>query len=96
MKRLLIDGESGLRQCFLTALEQVSHNVSGLDFAEQSMDSDFAIVEVKLQANTAALRAEARRAERLQRRVLLAGLSRTRRNTREEREQLGERARGVR
>ena len=65
VKRLLIDGESGLRQCFLTALEQVSHNVSGLDFAEQSMGSDFAIVEVKLQTHTAALHAEARRAEEI-------------------------------
>ena len=65
VKRLLIDGESGLRQCFLTALEQVSHNVSGLNFAEQSMGSDFAIVEVKLQTHTTALQTEARRAEEI-------------------------------
>ena len=63
MKRLLMDGEGSLRQCFLTALEQVSHNVSALDFTEQSIGSDFAIVEVKLQTHTAALHAEARRAQ---------------------------------
>jgi len=61
----LVDGEGGLRQCFLSALEQVSHNVCALNFAEQSMGSDFALVEVKMQSYTNALHAQAQKSEEI-------------------------------
>ena len=33
-RRLLVDGESGLRQCFLAAYEQVGRSVCALNFME--------------------------------------------------------------
>ena len=62
---LLVDGEGGLRQCFLSALEQVSHNVCALNFAEQSIGSDFALVEENMQSCTSMLHAQAQKCEEI-------------------------------
>ena len=46
--RLLIDGESSLRNTFLAAYERTGHDVAALIFSEIDIGSDFAMVEEKL------------------------------------------------
>ena len=62
-RRLLVDGESGLRQCFLAAYEQVGRSVCALNFMETAVGSEFAMVEEKLHTCTLKLLAEAKQAE---------------------------------
>ena len=59
MKRLLVDVEGGLGQFFLSAIEQVSHNVCALNFAELSIGSIFGVVEINMQSFTSILHAQA-------------------------------------
>lgn len=62
-RRLLVDGEIGLRQSFLAVYEQVGRSVCAVSFMESAVGSDFAMVEEKLHTCTLKLLAEAQKAE---------------------------------
>ena len=59
-KRLLVEGEAGLRSTFLTGLSRVSGNVQLLDFADSDPDSELGIVVDKLATALAAKELEAK------------------------------------
>ena len=62
-RRLLVDGETGLRQSFMAVYEQMGGSVCAVNFMESAVGSDFAMVEEKLQTCTLKLLADAQKAE---------------------------------
>ena len=62
-RRLLVDGEAGLRHSFLALYEQMNRSVCAMSFMDSAVGSDFAMVEEKLHACTIKLLAEAQKAE---------------------------------
>ena len=66
-RRLLVDGEPGLRQTFLAVYEQMRRSVCAVTFMDTAVGSDFAMVEEKLNSNTLKLQSEAKQAEEAER-----------------------------
>ena len=62
-RRLLVDGEIGLRHSFLAVYEQVGRSVCAMSFMDSAVGSDFAMVEEKLHTCTLKVHAEAQKAE---------------------------------
>ena len=60
IRRLLVDGEPRLQQTFRTILEQSGGQPGKMVFAETDPESEFGVLEKRLQSTTEAMEAEQR------------------------------------